>query len=411
MKFRLAVLSMLLLVGSVFAQTVSPASASVTFDKSTQTTLTLPSVTLTAPGTSNYWYLASVPNEFAGVITVNPVFGAIAAGLTGTVTFSAGTGINALDVGSYVIPVSFVPLYTSTGQNTLQSIVYTITINVTNSRTYVLPGANDLTIPHLAAGDVWKTRIRLVNTTGTASINELRLFNANGQPATYLVNGFSTNLVPAITVPAHGTVEFIVDAAVLKTGTATIHTSQGSMPGVNVSYICSNPRFESAVEIKPSNSSGFTVAFENNSATRRSTGIAISFDWHKVDQIAAGGAAVPRAVFGRERIIGVLGRELLAGVERHPERSAVRLHQHVGHDHLGLQLRMRAHQASVGIAADVEVRPSVEAAPLHAGHVVGNQVVAEVVAFVGGAPHIAGSRLHVEAHTVADAGGKYFGFR
>ena len=276
MKFRLAVLSMLLLVGSVFAQTVSPASASVTFDKSTQTTLTLPSVTLTAPGTSNYWYLASVPNEFAGVITVNPVFGAIAAGLTGTVTFSAGTGINALDVGSYVIPVSFVPLYTSTGQNTLQSIVYTITINVTNSRTYVLPGANDRMISHVAAGDVWKTRIRLVNTTNSSSISEVRFYDDNGRTANYLVNGFSTSFVPAVTVPAHGVVDLIVDSATLKTGTATVHTVLGSVPGINVSFVGSNPRFESAVEVKPNNISSFSVAFENNSARRRSTGIAIS---------------------------------------------------------------------------------------------------------------------------------------
>jgi hypothetical protein len=276
MKFRLAVLSMLLLVGSVFAQTVSPASASVTFDKSTQTTVALPSVTLTAPGNSNYWYVISVPAQFSNVIVTTPGLGLITAGNNATVNFTAGAGLNALDVGSYVVPISFIPLYPSLTDPALNNVVYTITINVTNSRTYVLPGANDRLISHLAAGDVWKTRIRMVNTTGSASISEVRFYDDNGRSTNYLVNGFSTSFVPAVTVPAHGVVDLIVDAAGLKTGTATVHTVLGSIPGINVSYIGSNPHFESAVEVKPSNASSFSVAFENNSARRRSTGVAIS---------------------------------------------------------------------------------------------------------------------------------------
>ena len=82
--------------------------------------------------------------------------------------------------------------------------------------------------------------------------------------------------VPAVSVPAHGVVDLIVDSATAKTGTASVRALLGSVPGINVSYIGSNPRFESAVEVKPSNASSFSVAFENNSARRRSTGVAIS---------------------------------------------------------------------------------------------------------------------------------------
>src|SRR2546426_9493805 len=58
------------------------------------------------------------------------------------------------------------------------------------------------------------------------------------------------------------------------------------------------------------------------------------------------------------------------------------------------------------VAADVVPRPAVEAAFLHVGDVVGPQVVAEGVAFVGRYPQFARLRMHDDAAAgVADAGG------
>lgn len=278
MKFKSALFSILMFAVSAAAQTIAPATASVTFDKSTQTSVSFGPVAVTAPLNTDYFYEISIPAQYASVITPvnNYNVGWIPAGTSAQVSFVSGAGLAALPVGSYNIVVSLVPLY-ATFQNNQNTLTYTITLNVTNSRTYVLPGANDLTVPHLAAGGVWKTVIRLINTSSAVSINELHFFNDNGQTASYLVNGFSTNFVPAVTVPAKGFVDVVVDApAATISGTATIHTDQGSMPGVTVTYVCSNPRFQSSVEVKPSNSSGFSVAFENNSTTRTSTGFAVS---------------------------------------------------------------------------------------------------------------------------------------
>ena len=57
------------------------------------------------------------------------------------------------------------------------------------------------------------------------------------------------------------------------------------------------------------------------------------------------------------------------------------------------------------MASHVEPWPAVEAAFLHVGNVVGNQIVAQSVAFVDGAPELAGGRVDGHAHAVADAGG------
>ena len=96
----------------------------------------------------------------------------------------------------------------------------------------------------------------------------------------------------------------------------------------------------------------------------------------------------------------------LAGVERHVERGRVRLDEHVGHDHLVLQLGVLALVPRVLVGADVIPGPAVEAAFLDVGDVVGHQVVAQPVALVDRGPELAGLGMDRQADGVADARGE-----
>ena len=83
----------------------------------------------------------------------------------------------------------------------------------------------------------------------------------------------------------------------------------------------------------------------------------------------------------------------------------MRLQEHVGNDDLVLQFGMLAFEARIGMASDVIPGPAVEAALLDVGDVVGDQVVAERVALVGGAPDFAGGGIDSDAGGIADARG------
>jgi hypothetical protein len=256
---------------SVFGQvnpypTLSPASATVTYDKAVDTVVTLPPVTITA-GNSNFFYSVYVPVDYSAVITYAPMVGFLLPNATNTIQMAVNA--QSLNVGTYSIPVSFVQATPST------VVGFSITLNVTDSRTYVLPGATDRQIPHIAAGDVWKTKVRLVNTGIVTSVSEIRFYNAAGQAENFAVNGFLTSYVPGVAIPAKGFVDLILDnPSGLKVGTATIKPLIGDVPGVNVVYMNSSPAFESAVEIKQPNKANMTIVFNN--VGRNSTGIAIS---------------------------------------------------------------------------------------------------------------------------------------
>src|SRR6185369_17399524 len=56
------------------------------------------------------------------------------------------------------------------------------------------------------------------------------------------------------------------------------------------------------------------------------------------------------------------------------------------------------------MASDVIPGPTVEAAGLDVGDVIGDQVIAEGIAFIGGAPDFAGGGIDSDARRVADAG-------
>src|SRR5882762_9630308 len=95
-------------------------------------------------------------------------------------------------------------------------------------------------------------------------------------------------------------------------------------------------------------------------------------------------------MLGGEGVTGVGGRELLAGVEGHLERGEVGLEEDVRDDDLVLQFRMLAGVTRILMAADVVPGPAIKTILLDAGDVVGDEVVAEAVALVGGAPELAG---------------------
>ena len=82
----------------------------------------------------------------------------------------------------------------------------------------------------------------------------------------------------------------------------------------------------------------------------------------------------------------------------------MRLQQHVGDDGRVLQLGMLAPVARILVAADVVPGPAVEAALLDVRDVVGDQVVAQLVALVDRRPQLARTRMHGDPDGVADPG-------
>src|SRR5271169_3370227 len=134
-------------------------------------------------------------------------------------------------------------------------------------------------------------------------------------------------------------------------------------------------------------------------------------------------------MLGGEGVAVKLLWELTSGwIKGHLERGHVRLDKDVWGDHLrgkidtlaslglvrGERGRLQVGAGTVGaglrearilVPAHVVPRPAVEAAFLDRGDVVGDQVVPEVVALVGGAPELPGGGVDGLANTVAYARG------
>src|SRR5271170_3458411 len=108
-------------------------------------------------------------------------------------------------------------------------------------------------------------------------------------------------------------------------------------------------------------------------------------------------------MLGREAVTGIVRGELFAGVEDHLQRRKVRLQNYVRSDDLTLQLRMCSDKARVLMVAHVVPGPAVEAILLHAGDVVGDEVVAQTVTLVGGAPELTSSWVDRLADAVPNA--------
>ncbi len=133
------------------------------------------------------------------------------------------------------------------------------------------------------------------------------------------------------------------------------------------------------------------------------------------DFVARAVGTVPGAVFRGKGVAVILLWELffMVGIEDHLERGHVGLNEDVGGDHLrgeidaiaglglirGERCRLRIGSGAIGtglrksrvlVPAHVVPGPAVETAFLDRRDVVGDEVVAEVVALVGGAPELSG---------------------
>src|SRR5207248_1966277 len=97
---------------------------------------------------------------------------------------------------------------------------------------------------------------------------------------------------------------------------------------------------------------------------------------------------VPRTVEGGENVAFVFSRKLVAGVETQIKRGRVCLYKHVGNNHLISKLRMFSLVSRIRMIADVKPRPAIKAARTHAADVVGRQIFADLVSFVGAHPEL-----------------------
>src|SRR5258705_9387375 len=82
----------------------------------------------------------------------------------------------------------------------------------------------------------------------------------------------------------------------------------------------------------------------------------------------------------------------------------MRLDQHIGYGDLIPQVGSFAAMARIFVGAQIVPRPAVERAVAHARDEVRDEVVAKIVALVGGAPEVAGLRMHGEPDAVPEPG-------
>jgi hypothetical protein len=117
--------------------------------------------------------------------------------------------------------------------------------------------------------------------------------------------------------------------------------------------------------------------------------------------------AVPRTAHRHECVTPVLGRELIAGVEGHLERGAVRgVLQHRGAARLcprSIGERLGRTVGRVGLAVLVDVRPAVPAARLDPVQFLPLLVVAKPVDAMVEPPEVPGFRVPTEADGIAEA--------
>src|ERR1700722_15361372 len=98
--------------------------------------------------------------------------------------------------------------------------------------------------------------------------------------------------------------------------------------------------------------------------------------------IARPGRSVPGAMLGGENIARVLCGKLRPIVERHVQRSVVRLQDYIRRNDFALKVRSLPGKPRILMRSHVPPRPAIEATRLHVRNVVGDQVVTEFVALV-----------------------------
>src|SRR5664280_1224753 len=109
-------------------------------------------------------------------------------------------------------------------------------------------------------------------------------------------------------------------------------------------------------------------------------------------------------MFGGENVALVLRRKALAIVKGEFQRCVVRLKQDIWDKDFSSQFGMFAGMTRVLMIAHVIPRPSIEAALLHVGDVVGNKIIAKGIAFIHRTPELAGFGVHRQPYWIANAG-------
>src|SRR3954465_9429151 len=109
---------------------------------------------------------------------------------------------------------------------------------------------------------------------------------------------------------------------------------------------------------------------------------------------------------GDESVALVFGREIVTGVEGDAEWGGMRLEQDVGDGHPSGEIRSRTLMARILVVADVVPWPAIEGVLLDLRRIFERGVVAELVAFVDGAPQALGRRLQGDAGAIPQPGRK-----
>ena len=113
-------------------------------------------------------------------------------------------------------------------------------------------------------------------------------------------------------------------------------------------------------------------------------------------------------MLGHKGIATISGWKAARIVEGHLQGCRMRLEQGIGHDGLSFEIRALALEARILVVAHVVPGPSIEAALTHTRHVVGHQIVAKLVPFIGRAPEVTRCGVNGKPHAVSDARCKYF---
>src|SRR5262249_11738581 len=121
------------------------------------------------------------------------------------------------------------------------------------------------------------------------------------------------------------------------------------------------------------------------------------------DLVAGALGSVPGAVLGGKGITAILRRKIVAVIEGEPERSRVRLNEHIEYGDLVLQIRPLFALPRLLVGTEIVPWPAVEGVLLYPRDIVGHEIVTQAVALVGRAPRRA-IRLHREPDAIADAG-------
>lgn len=264
-----------LLVSSILAMaqsagplvpSVAPAALTISFNKASDAAVSAGPIILTAPADNYFVYNVVVPAPYNSVVNLSQTSGFVPPGQSQSVSVTVvATGMAA---GAYQFPIMFQAL-------TGTSLSVGVTLNISDGAGWITPGSQDRLVPHIAAGNGWKTTIRMVNSSTEVNYSSVNFYDVNGRSQSFMVNGYSTDYIPAIAVPASGVVDLEINSnGALLIGTARVVRQAGPVVGVNAIYKNTAPAFESSVEVKSPTVQTLAIAFNN--AGRNSTGVALT---------------------------------------------------------------------------------------------------------------------------------------